>query len=37
MGKEWAVVLADLPLFDGLSKRQLGKIAGLAWPAGCRR
>jgi CRP-like cAMP-binding protein len=29
MGKEWAVVLADLPLFEGLSKRQLGKIAGL--------
>jgi CRP-like cAMP-binding protein len=29
MGKEWAAVLADLPLFDGLSKRQLGKIAGL--------
>jgi CRP-like cAMP-binding protein len=29
MGKEWAAVLADLPLFDGLSKRQLGKIANL--------
>ncbi len=29
MGKDWAAVLADLPLFDGLSKRQLGKIAGL--------
>ena len=29
MGKEWAVVLADLPLFEGLSKRQLGKIAKL--------
>lgn len=29
MGKEWAGVLADLPLFEGLSKRQLGKIAKL--------
>jgi len=30
MGKEWAAVLADLPLFEGLSKRQLTKIANLA-------
>jgi CRP/FNR family cyclic AMP-dependent transcriptional regulator len=29
MGKEWSAVLADVPLFDGLSKRQLGKVASL--------
>jgi CRP/FNR family transcriptional regulator, cyclic AMP receptor protein len=28
--KDWAEVLAGLPLFSGLSKRQLRKIAGLA-------
>jgi CRP/FNR family cyclic AMP-dependent transcriptional regulator len=29
MGKEWTAVLADVPLFEGLSKRQLTKIANL--------
>jgi CRP-like cAMP-binding protein len=30
MDKDWAAVLADVPLFSGLSKRQLGKVAKLA-------
>jgi CRP-like cAMP-binding protein len=30
MGREWAAVLADVPLFDGLSRRHLAKVAGLA-------
>ena len=29
MGKQWADVLADVPLFSGLSKRHLGKVAAL--------
>jgi CRP/FNR family transcriptional regulator, cyclic AMP receptor protein len=29
MGKQWADVLADVPLFSGLSKRHLRKVAGL--------
>jgi CRP-like cAMP-binding protein len=30
MGRGWADVLAEIPLFAGLSKRHLNKIAGLA-------
>jgi CRP-like cAMP-binding protein len=30
MGRGWADVLAEIPLFAGLSKRQLRKIAALA-------
>jgi len=30
MGKEWVDVLADVPIFEGLSKRHLTKIAKLA-------
>jgi len=30
MGRGWADVLAEIPLFAGLSKRQLNKIAKLA-------
>jgi CRP-like cAMP-binding protein len=30
MGRGWADVLAEIPLFSGLSKRHLNKIAGLA-------
>ncbi len=30
MGRDWAEVLADVPLFAGLSKRHLKKLAGLA-------
>jgi CRP-like cAMP-binding protein len=30
MGRGWADVLGEIPLFAGLSKRQLNKIAGLA-------
>ena len=29
MGKQWADVLADVPLFTGLSKRHLRKVAAL--------
>ena len=29
MGKEWTAVLADVPLFEGLSRRQLTKVANL--------
>jgi CRP-like cAMP-binding protein len=29
MGKQWVDVLADVPLFSGLSKRHLRKVAGL--------
>ena len=29
MGRGWADVLAEIPLFAGLSKRQLNKIAKL--------
>ena len=30
MGRGWADVLAEIPLFAGLSKRHLNKIAALA-------
>jgi CRP-like cAMP-binding protein len=30
MGRGWADVLGEIPLFAGLSKRQLNRIAGLA-------
>ena len=30
MGRGWADVLAEIPLFAGLSKRQVNKIAKLA-------
>jgi CRP/FNR family transcriptional regulator, cyclic AMP receptor protein len=30
MGRGWADALAEIPLFSGLSKRHLNKIAGLA-------
>ncbi len=30
MGRGWADVLSEIPLFAGLSKRHLNKIAGLA-------
>ena len=40
MGKDWIPVLADVPLFEGLSRRHLGRIASLArtkrFPAGTR-
>lgn len=29
MGREWVALLAEVPLFAGLSKRQLRRIAGL--------
>jgi CRP-like cAMP-binding protein len=29
MGREWAALLGDVPLFAGLSKRQLRRVAGL--------
>jgi CRP/FNR family cyclic AMP-dependent transcriptional regulator len=30
MGRGWTDVLSDVPIFSGLSKRQLNKIAGVA-------